>query len=197
MEDLERLRYPIGQYVRPTTPLDAATRTQYITEIEQLPAVIRSLVTKLTDAQLDRPYRLGGWTIRQVVHHVPDSHLNMYMRMKLAVTEDAPTIKPYDENSWSQLEDARTAPVAVSLDLLDALHRRWVLFLRSLSEADFTRTYIHPEMKDPVTLYQGLALYAWHGKHHAAHIRNALFPKDAMGQTDDQPRQLNDWGGWR
>jgi hypothetical protein len=98
----------------------------------------------------------------------------MYMRMKLAVTENAPTIKPYNEDSWAQLEDGRTAPVDISLDLLDALHRRWVVFLRSLKEADFERTYIHPEMKGPVPLYQGLALYAWHGKHHAAHIRNAL-----------------------
>ena len=174
MEDLERLRYPVGRYVRPATALDAATRTECINEIKELPAVMRSLVSKLDDVQLDKPYRPGGWTIRQVVHHVPDSHMNMYTRMKLAVTENAPTIKPYNEDSWAQLEDGRTAPVGISLDLLDALHRRWVVFLRSLKEADFERTYIHPEMKGPVPLYQGLALYAWHGKHHAAHIRNAL-----------------------
>jgi DinB family protein len=174
MEDLERLRYPVGRYVRPTAPLDDATRVEYIKEIEGLPAVMRSLVSKLSDTQLDKPYRPGGWTIRQVVHHVPDSHMNMYMRMKLAVTETAPTIKPYNEDSWAQLEDGRTAPVDVSLDLLDALHRRWVLFLRSLKQGDFEKTFIHPEMKGPVPLYQGLALYAWHGKHHAAHIRNAL-----------------------
>jgi len=174
MEDLERLRYPVGRYVRPATALDAAMRMECINEIKELPAVMRSLVSKLDDVQLDKPYRPGGWTIRQVVHHVPDSHMNMYMRMKLAVTENAPTIKPYNEDSWAQLEDGRTAPVDISLDLLDALHRRWVVFLRSLKEADFERTYIHPEMKGPVPLYQGLALYAWHGKHHAAHIRNAL-----------------------
>ena len=174
MEDLERLRYPVGRYVRPTSALDAATRAAYINDLEQLPGVMRSLVSDLSDAQLDRPYRPGGWTIRQVVHHVPDSHMNMYVRMKLAMTEDVPTIKPYDEDSWSKLEDARTAPVALSLDLLDALHRRWVLFLRSLSSTDFGKTYVHPEMKGPVTLDQGLALYAWHSKHHAAHIRNAL-----------------------
>ena len=174
MEDLEGLRYPVGRYVRPAAALDAATRIECINEIEELPAVMRSLVSKLDDVQLDKPYRPGGWTIRQVVHHVPDSHMNMYMRMKLAVTENAPTIKPYNEDSWAQLEDGRTAPVEISLDLLDALHRRWVVFLRSLKEADFERTYIHPEMKGPVPLYQGLALYAWHGKHHAAHIRNAL-----------------------
>ena len=174
MEDLERLRYPVGRYVRPAAALDAATRIECINEIEELPAVMRSLVSKLDDVQLDKPYRPGGWTIRQVVHHVPDSHMNMYTRMKLAVTENAPTIKPYNEDSWAQLEDGRTAPVDISLDLLDALHRRWVVFLRSLKEADFERTYIHPEMKGPVPLYQGLALYAWHGKHHAAHIRNAL-----------------------
>jgi len=174
MEDLERLRYPVGRYVRPAAALDAATRIECINEIEELPAVMRSLVSKLDDVQLDKPYRPGGWTIRQVVHHVPDSHMNMYTRMKLAVTENAPTIKPYNEDSWAQLEDGRTAPVGISLDLLDALHRRWVVFLRSLKEADFERTFIHPEMKGPVPLYQGLALYAWHGKHHAAHIRNAL-----------------------
>jgi len=174
MEDLERLRYPVGRYVRPATALDAAMRMECINEIKELPAVMRSLVSKLDDVQLDKPYRPGGWTIRQVVHHVPDSHMNMYTRMKLAVTENAPTIKPYNEDSWAQLEDGRTAPVDISLDLLDALHRRWVVFLRSLKEADFERTYIHPEMKGPVPLYQGLALYAWHGKHHAAHIRNAL-----------------------
>ena len=174
MEDLERLRYPVGRYVRPAAALDAATRIECINEIEELPAVMRSLVSKLDDVQLDKPYRPGGWTIRQVVHHVPDSHMNMYTRMKLAVTENAPTIKPYNEDSWAQLEDGRTAPVGISLDLLDALHRRWVVFLRSLKEADFERTFIHPEMKSPVPLYQGLALYAWHGKHHAAHIRNAL-----------------------
>jgi len=174
MEDLERLRYPVGRYVRPAAALDAATRIECINEIEELPAVMRSLVSKLDDVQLDKPYRPGGWTIRQVVHHVPDSHMNMYTRMKLAVTENAPTIKPYNEDSWAQLEDGRTAPVEISLDLLDALHRRWVVFLRSLKEADFERTFIHPEMKGPVPLYQGLALYAWHGQHHAAHIRNAL-----------------------
>jgi hypothetical protein len=174
MEDLEHLRYPVGRYVRPTTPLDAATRVEYIKELERLPAVMRSLAGNLNDSQLDKPYRPGGWTIRQVVHHVPDSHMNMYTRMKLAVTENAPTIKPYNEDSWAHLEDGRTAPADISLDLLDALHRRWVFFLRSLKEPDFEKTFIHPEMKGPVPLYQGLALYAWHGKHHAAHIRNAL-----------------------
>jgi hypothetical protein len=174
MEDLEQLRYPVGRYVRPAAPLDAATRAESIKELERLPAVMRSLVGNLTATQLDKPYRPGGWTIRQVVHHLPDSHMNMYTRMKLALTENAPTIKPYNEDSWAQLEDGRTAPVDISLDLLDALHRRWVFFLRSLKDADFEKTFIHPEMKGPVPLYQGLALYAWHGKHHAAHIRNAL-----------------------
>jgi uncharacterized damage-inducible protein DinB len=174
MEDLERLRYPVGRYVRPTQSLDAATREAHINELERLPEILRSLVTGLSESELDTPYRPGGWTIRQVVHHLPDSHLNMYVRMKLAMTEDAPTIKPYDEDKWSRLEDARTGPVAVSLDLLDALHRRWVLFLRSLRSEDFKRTYVHPETKGPMTLDQGLALYAWHSKHHAAHIRNAV-----------------------
>jgi hypothetical protein len=174
MDDLERLRYPVGRWERPTQPLDDKTRASHIRDLEELPGIMRSLVKNLSDAQLDKPYRPGGWRIRQVVHHVPDSHMNMYTRMKLAVTEETPTIKPYDEDSWSRLDDARIGPIDVSLDLLDALHRRWVLFLRSLSRADFARTYIHPEMKGSVTLDQGLSLYAWHSKHHAAHIRNAI-----------------------
>ena len=174
MSDLERLRYPVGRFERPTGSLDAAARAKHIKDLEELPGIMRGLVGSLSDAKLDTPYRPGGWTIRQVVHHLPDSHMNMYTRMKLAVTEDVPTIKPYDENSWSQLADARTAPADISLDLLDALHRRWVVFLRSLSDRDFDRTFIHPEMQGPVTLHQGLALYGWHSRHHAAHIRNAI-----------------------
>jgi DinB family protein len=172
MPALDNSRYPIGRFERPG-PLDAAARAGLIDVIEQTPATIRSLVEHLDAGQLDLPYRAGGWTIRQVVHHVPDSHMNMYIRMKLAVTEDMPTIKPYDEGRWAELPDGRSAPIAMSLDLLDALHRRWVTFLRALSEDDFRRRFTHPELGS-VALFEALAMYAWHGRHHAAHIRNAL-----------------------
>jgi hypothetical protein len=164
------LRFPIGKFKRPQVPLDAATRTSLIGEIEQMPAAMRALVGGLSDAQLDTPYRPGGWTVRQVVHHVPDSHMNAYVRMKLAVTEDAPAIKAYEEARWADLPDARTAPVALSLDLLDALHRRWCAFLRALPDSEFQRTYRHPEL-GVVPLDAALALYAWHGKHHVAHAQ--------------------------
>ena len=127
----------------------------------------------LTDAELERTYREGGWTIRQVVHHVPDSHMNAYVRTKLALTETAPAIKAYDEARWAELPDARSGAVGLSLDLLDSLHRRWVTCLRALSTEDFLRTYVHPEL-GAVHLYEALAIYAWHGRHHTAHIKNAL-----------------------
>jgi len=166
-------RYPIGTFARLAQPLDAANRMAMIAAIERAPGEIRGLVAPLTDAELEKTYREGGWTIRQVVHHVPDSHMNAYVRIKLALTERAPAIKAYDEARWAELPDARSAPVAVSLDLLDALHRRWVALLRALSAEDFPRTYVHPELGS-VRLDEALALYAWHGRHHTAHIRNAL-----------------------
>lgn len=174
MTDLDRLRFPIGKFERPALlPLDDETRAGLIREIERAPAGIRALVERLSDADLERSYRPGGWTIRQVVHHVPDSHLNGYTRMKLAATEDSPTIKPYQEARWAELPEARTAPVAVSLDLLDALHFRWTAFLRALASDDFRRGYMHPEM-GLVQLDVAVGLYAWHGKHHTAHITQAL-----------------------
>jgi uncharacterized damage-inducible protein DinB len=173
MTILERERYPIGRFERSSTPLDGPGCSAAIDTIARAPAEIRQLVKNLTDAQLDTPYRTDGWTIRQVVHHVPDSHLNMYTRMKLALTETTPTIKPYDEALWAELPDARSAPVGMSLDLLDALHRRWVTFLRNLSDDQLLRTYRHPEL-GIVPLFEGIAMYAWHGRHHTAHIRNAL-----------------------
>ena len=167
------LRFPIGKFHRPATPLDAAARASLVDEIEGAPAGLRALVQDLTDEQLERRYRPDGWTIRQVVHHVPESHMNAYIRFKLAVTEDVPTIKPYLEARWAELPDARTAPAYLSLDLLEALHRRWTLVLRAMSADDFQRVYVHPEM-GAVPLDSALALYAWHGKHHTAHVRNAL-----------------------
>ena len=172
MDDLERAKYPIGQFTWPTSPLDAAARRTAIDRLERVPDVYRALVESLPDRALDTPYREGGWTIRQVVHHVPESHMNMYIRMKLALTEDTPTIKVYDEDRWARLGDAR-APVGMSLDLLDALHRRWATLLRTLTDADFRRTFLHPEL-GAVALDHGLAMYVWHSEHHAAHIRQAL-----------------------
>jgi hypothetical protein len=171
--DLERDQYPIGRFQRCAGPLNRQQRTRLIDDIERVPSEIRSLVEPLTEAQLERRYRVDGWTIRQVVHHVPDSHMNSYVRMKLAVTESSPPrINAYDEARWAELADVGL-PVSVSLDLLTALHTRWVRFLRSLSDEDFNRSYLHPDL-GAYPLYDALALYAWHGQHHAAHIANAL-----------------------
>jgi hypothetical protein len=162
------LQYPIGPFAWPAD-VSADQRRQYIDEIAQAPANLRAAVADLTGEQLDTPYRPGGWTVRQVVHHVPDSHLNSYLRFKLALTEDEPTIKPYDQSRWAELADVRVAPVETSLVLLESLHHRWVSLLGSLSESDFARTFRHPEI-GIVRLDKNLALYAWHGRHHAAHI---------------------------
>jgi uncharacterized damage-inducible protein DinB len=161
-------RYPIGPFEY-RGPLDDQQRQTLISRIEETPARLRAAVGGLTDEQLDTPYREGGWTVRQVVHHVPESHLNSYVRFKLALTEDEPTIKPYFEDRWAELDDARTAPIALSLDLLEAVHGRWVWFLRSLKTKDFERAFQHPDL-GKVTLDKNVALYAWHGRHHVAHI---------------------------
>jgi hypothetical protein len=170
MSDAIDPRFPIGTFQRPAAPLDSVSRRALIDEIERMPEILRGIVSTLTEAQLDTPYRPGGWTVRQVVHHVPDSHMNAYIRFKLAVTEDVPTIKPYAEDRWAELADARTAPVGLSLDLLEAVHKRWIAFLRGLPEPEFNKSYNHPEM-GRVSLDTALALYAWHGKHHTAHVR--------------------------
>ena len=162
------LRYPIGPFKFEGSLTDDR-RLRAIEEIAEAPSKLRAAVKGLSDNQLDTPYRPGGWTVRQVVHHLPDSHLNSYTRFKLALTEDEPTIKAYDENSWSHLEDARTAPIDISLDLFDSLHRRFVLVLRSLTAEDLARTFRHPEI-GIVSLEKNLSLYAWHGRHHVAHI---------------------------
>jgi uncharacterized damage-inducible protein DinB len=162
------LQYPVGRFAWPEA-VSPDDRHRYIGEIEETPKNMRAAVTGLSDQQLDTPYRPGGWTVRQVVHHVPDSHLNSYLRFRLALTENEPTIKPYDEARWAELLDARTAPVELSLALLDSLHKRWVLLLRSLSAVDCCRKFRHPELGE-VTLERNLALYAWHGRHHVAQI---------------------------
>ncbi len=161
-------RYPIGKfaYTAPPTP---EQKQQYISDIENAPARLRAAVSGLSDKQLDTPYRDGGWTLRQVIHHVADSHMNAYIRFKLALTEDTPTIKPYEESIWAELPEAKNAPVEVSLPLLDSLHRRWTLMLKSFGDAEWKRTFLHPAM-GPMTLEKTLAMYSWHSRHHAAHI---------------------------
>jgi hypothetical protein len=162
------LRYPIGKF-KFEGPLTDAQKTQFLDDIELTPARLRAAVEGLSPQQLDTPYRDGGWTVRQVVHHVPDSHLNSYIRFKLALTEDEPTIKPYMEDRWARLEEARSAPIELSLSLLETLHRRWMLMLRSLKADDWKKNFRHPEL-GLVSLEKNLALYAWHGRHHVAHI---------------------------
>jgi uncharacterized damage-inducible protein DinB len=148
---------------------DPAWRAARIAEIDETPAKLRAAVAGLSASQLDTPYRPEGWSVRQVVHHLPDSHANAYVRFKLALTEDSPTIKPYLEARWAELPDTRETPVEVSLALLEALHRRWVILLRAMTAEDFARPLQHPE-KGRLTLDQMLALYAWHGRHHVAHV---------------------------
>jgi hypothetical protein len=161
-------RYPIGKF-HWSGKATAREREERIAQIAACPADMRAAVRGLNETQLDTPYREGGWTVRQVVHHVPDSHMNAYVRFKLGLTEDKPTIKPYEENSWAQLADSRTAPVEVSLALLERLHERWVMVLRAMSEKDFARLINHPESGVQL-LDRMLALYAWHGRHHVAHV---------------------------
>jgi uncharacterized damage-inducible protein DinB len=173
MPDVDALRYPVGKFERLNAPLDRAARERHLKTIEDTPARLRALVASLSDAQLETPYRPGGWSIRQVVHHVPDSHMNAYIRMKLAATEDAPTIRPYEEQLWAELPEAKSGPVEMSLALLEALHRRWLAFLRNLSDEQLARTFLHPEW-GRVTIGEALAMYAWHCRHHTAHVEQAL-----------------------
>jgi len=172
-DDLEKLRYPVGRFNRPTSPLDTAARNAHLDTIAQLPGTLGSLLAGKADRQLDTPYRPGGWTVRQVVHHVPDSHMNAYIRMKFAVTEDAPAIKAYEESRWAELPEAKSGPVDMSVALLDALHRRWLAFLRGLAAAEFDKAYMHPAL-GRVSLDEAIALYAWHSRHHTAHVRLGL-----------------------
>ena len=163
------LRYPVGRFDF-NQPIAEADHPRLITEIAATPGALRSAVAGLSRDQLETRYRPGGWTVKQVVHHVPDSHLNAYTRFKLALTEDEPTIKPYDEAKWAELPDSQKVAIEVSLDLLDNLHVRWVTLLRSMDAADFRRGLRHPEHGRVLTLEQMLGLYAWHGRHHVAHI---------------------------
>jgi uncharacterized damage-inducible protein DinB len=169
MNDLEKLRYPVGEF-SPQPVYSASDAESYISAIEQFPAKLTKEVENLSDNQLDTPYRDGGWTIRQVVHHVVDSHLNSYTRFKLTLTEETPTIKTYFEDRWAELPEAKTGPIELSLPLLTSLHKRWVVMLKNLTKQQLERTLFHPELKREMTLYELLHLYGWHCEHHLAHI---------------------------
>ena len=162
------LRYPIGRFAyEPAVTAD--DRRGRIRQIAATPAALRAAVAGLNDAQLETPYRRDGWTVRQVVHHVADSHMNAYVRFKLAITEDTPTIKPYNEAAWARVADSARTPIGTSLTLLDALHQRWVVLMESFAEPDFSRKVVHPE-HGPITVDWMLQMYAWHGRHHTAHV---------------------------
>jgi hypothetical protein len=165
---MDELSFPVGRFQRPTS-LTQDERRRAIDDIAAAPKNLRAATRGLDDSQLDTPYRPGGWTVRQVVHHVPDSHMNAYIRFKLTLTEDTPTIKPYDQAAWAHLEDARSTPIETSLSLLETVHDRWVRILAAMSPSDFERQLNHPE-NGMMNLDQLLAMYQWHGKHHVAHI---------------------------
>jgi uncharacterized damage-inducible protein DinB len=172
------LRYPIGECVYPRTTT-AEERKIWIRDLAEAPGHMRAAVARLSSDQLDTPYRPGGWTVRQVVHHVPDSHMNAFVRFKLALTEDVPTIKPYDETAWAKLSDYSSTPIEVSLALLEKLHDRWVRLLESMTETEFGRAFRHPEI-GTTTLGSYLAAYSWHSRHHVAHITSL---RQRMGWT--------------
>ena len=167
MTDLDDLRYPIGRFAA-TATIDAATRAESIETLRMLPERLRAAIAGFDDERLDTPYREGGWTVRQVIHHIADSHANSYIRFKLALTEASPTIKPYDEAAWAALPDSRL-PVEESLNLIEALHARWVALLELLTDEDFQKDFVHPA-RGRQNLATALALYDWHGRHHTAHI---------------------------
>lgn len=168
------LRYPIGIFSF-DDPLTTEVVEKWVKEMEVAPLQLREAVRNLNELQLDTPYRPGGWTVRQVVHHIADSHMNSYIRFKLALTEDQPTIRPYFEDRWAELPDSKL-PIDISLSLLEALHGRWVTLLRSLKESDLENTFVHPD-SGVQTVGKTIGMYAWHGRHHIAHItslRNRL-----------------------
>jgi len=161
-------RYPIGKFTFDGT-LTTDQKKQYLNDIQQTPAQLRAAVAGLSQQQLNTPYREGGWTVRQLAHHVPDSHMNAYIRFKLALTENEPTIRPYMEDRWAELPESKQEPIEVSLALLDSLHQRWAMVLRNIADADWKRNFRHPEM-GLLSLEKTLALYSWHGRHHVAHV---------------------------
>ncbi len=172
----EEFRFPIGAF-KAQSHYNEVDLASYIGSIEQLPPQLSNTVSILSDDQLDCPYRKGGWTVRQVVHHLADSHINSYIRYRWALTEETPTIKPYNEKRWAQLPDAIEGPIELSLKLLDALHARWVLLLKQMSQEDYLKELSHPQWKTPLSLTVMTHLYAWHGEHHLSQISNLISRK--------------------
>lgn len=166
----DALRYPIGRAQLPAGPLGAPGRVPYLQQLAELPAKLTAAARAVGGVRLEQPYRPGGWTGRQVIHHVADSHMNCYCRYRLALTEDNPTIRPYDEKAWAELPDVAATPITTSLALLEALHTRWLVLLHHLDEAQWQRTFYHPGYQTTSTLEQALVMYAWHGRHHLAHL---------------------------
>jgi hypothetical protein len=171
--DLEALKYPIGKFEKPKR-ITLETIGRWIDQIEHLPLKLRKVVENLTEEELNMTYRPGGWSIRQVIHHLPDSHMNSYIRFRWALTEDKPTIKAYHEARWAELPDAKNAHIEISLILLEALHLRWSLLLRKLKLEDLHKTFVHPEAGKETRLDENIGIYAWHGNHHLAQIENRL-----------------------
>lgn len=172
-EELESLRYPIGRFSK-QDDFNETLIASFIKTIEALPEKLVEATKGLTDEQLDTPYRPDGWTVRQLVHHIADSHMNSYVRFKWTLTEDSPIIKAYDEKLWAEMPEARTAPIDLSLNILTALHARWELMLNNLSKEDLKKCFVHPESGNKVRLDLNIALYAWHSEHHLAHIVNLI-----------------------
>ena len=175
-DKLDPLRYPIGKF-QPPEHISRKQLTEWIQELEILPSRYQDLVAQLEEEQLETPYREGGWTVRQVVHHVADSHHNSYVRFKWALTEESPVIKPYDEKGWAALFDSQTSPVQFSLDHLRVVHTKLVFLLRGLTSEQLKREFIHPEGQVRTSLEENIGRYVWHGKHHYAHIENLLIRK--------------------
>lgn len=172
----EQLKYPYGKFEYGKTYSENEI-TQYINEITDLPAQLNALALKMSEKQLEKSYRENGWTARQIIHHIADSHSNALIRVKLALTESNPVIKPYNQDAWASLEDAKTAPISSSLKMVEGIHERWICVLKAMTKNDFQRKYIHPEYNREFQLNEFIALYAWHGKHHCGHLKIILGEK--------------------
>jgi hypothetical protein len=165
---MDTLKYPVGKYAE--QPFSDNQLKAWMADIQFLPQHIEHAIINLDEEQLETPYRPGGWTVKQLVHHVADSHMNAYIRFKLGLTEDNPTIKPYDQDAWSTMADTKNLPINISITLLHALHKRWYEILKNISAEEWNRIVIHPEYKKEMTLWYLLGMYAWHSRHHVAHI---------------------------
>lgn len=183
--ELEPLKYPIGKYENPSS-ITESQLSEWIQILENLPAKLKALVTGLTEEQLETPYRPGGWTVRQTIHHIADSHHNSYIRFKWALTEDKPVIKAYDERAWAALFDTKSAPIALSLNHLGAVHAKLVYLLKGLSNGDLKRKFVHPEGLVETSLDENIGRYAWHSEHHYAHIENLLKRQGWIGGGDSK-----------